>query len=50
MTEYDYVATGNVSQGEYERRYEAEAEEIPYRELTYAEAEDIERQENEELQ
>ena len=41
--QFDYVATGNVKQGEWMRRYQAEAE-VEYRELTEAEAEEINEQ------
>jgi hypothetical protein len=44
-TEFDYVAIGNVKHGEYMRRYQAEAEEIAYRELTDEEAESVKEQE-----
>ena len=40
----DYVATGNVKQGEWMRRYQAEAEEVEYRELTEEEAAEINEQ------
>lgn len=39
--EYDWVAVGNVARGDYMRRYEAEASEIEYTELTQAEVRQI---------
>ena len=44
QNENDYVATGNVKQGEWMHRYQAEAEEIEYRELTEEEAAEINEQ------
>ena len=42
--EFEYVATGSVRHGEWMRRYHADAEEVPYREITTSEAEEIDRQ------
>ena len=44
QNEYEYVAVGSVRHGEWMRRFQAEAEEIPYREITEAEAEEINEQ------
>ena len=44
QNEYDYVAVGSVLHGDWMRRFQAEAEEIPYREITEAEAEEINNQ------
>lgn len=45
MNEFDFVATGDVGSGEYMRRHQAEAEGLPYRELTSAESEQVDEQE-----
>ena len=45
MNEFDFVATGRVERGEYMRRYLAEVDDIPYRELTDNERESVDEQE-----
>lgn len=44
--ENDWVATGNVYQGEYMRRCDAEAAGCEYRELTDEESESVDEQES----
>jgi len=43
-TNYTHVATGNVFNGEWMRRNQAEAEGVKYRDLTPKEASEIDRQ------
>ncbi len=44
MSAHDYVATGNVKNGEWMRRSQAEDEGVEYRELNESEAEEVDRQ------
>lgn len=43
---FDFVAIGNVKRGEWMRRCDAEAKDLEYREITEAEAAEIERQQS----